>query len=136
MTLALIVWLVMTVFPAMIVMAKIMTIILVVSGVLFLILWGVSEGDYDGPFKFWVKSLKWALPITILLNLVPNTQTSWYMVGAYAAESIVTSETAKEIGNESKDLLLELIKRAKEEISSEGGEVPAAVEKVLKGKEA
>lgn len=137
MTLALIVWLVMTVLPAMIA-AK--STVLGIGGVTLFVcslIWLVSEGEYDTPIKIWLKQLKWSLPLLIVLSIVPDSKTAWYMVGAYTAETVVTSEVAGELGGAAKDMMLELMKKAKQEIGEVDGEAvkdaaKAAIQEVSK----
>lgn len=116
MTLALIVWVVMTILPAL---EAIKIVFVVFAGITLFVaglIWLITEGEHDGGIKIWLKQLKWSLPLFIFLILVPNTQTAWYMVGAYAAEQAATSEMAGEVGTAAKEMMLELMKKAKEEI--------------------
>lgn len=132
MTLALIVWLVMTLIP----LAKgILSTVLAVMTVTFVIgAFCVIEAESFAPLRtltsFWKNILKWFAPLLVVFALLPNEKTAWYMVGAYAAESAVTSEVAGELGGAAKDMLLELMNKAKAEI----GEVDSSkVAEVVKG---
>ena len=109
MILAFLVWLVMTVFPTLI---KIGTTLFFVVGVSFIIaglIALVSEGECLKPWEIWKKVAKYAIPVVIALQFIPDTKTSWYMVGAYAAQTVVQSEDAQMI-------MESLIARAKKEI--------------------
>lgn len=116
MMLALIVWFVMTVFPVLKGLAIFGTIVAVVftgvSGLYALI------EDQFGPIKAVAKQLKWVVPVLLLLHMVPSEKTSWYMVGAYATQTIVQSETGKELAGDSLDVLKSLINKSKEYIDS------------------
>lgn len=116
MILAFIVWLVMTVFPALIKIGAALFIItlttLFVAGLIGLL----SEGDCLKPWELWKKFAKYSIPILIALQFIPDTKTSWYMVGAYATQTVVQSEAAKTLGADGVDLMKSLIARAKSEV--------------------
>jgi O-antigen/teichoic acid export membrane protein len=124
MTLALIVWLVMTAVPGI----KILAFIGMAISIIFWAILGINydcvNGEYNTQAKaeakdMWVRSAKnfrWAVPLMVVAFMLPNKETSWYMVGAYAAETAVTSEVAGELGSAAKDMMLQLMQRAKEEV--------------------
>lgn len=140
MTLALIVWLVMTVIPAIKIIGYCIVGIVLAAILVLLIEWSATFGDAPDEWdrvKKACKHLKWALPLLIVTSLVPGTKTAWYMVGAYAAETAVTSEVAGELGGAAKDMMLELMKKAKQEIGEVDGEAvkdaaKAAIQEVSK----
>lgn len=110
MFLAFIVWLVMTVFPALIKIGSAMFFVVGISFITAGLVALVSEGECLKPWEIWKKFAKYAIPITIALQFIPDTKTSWYMVGAYAAQTVVQSEDAQMI-------MESLIARAKKEIN-------------------
>lgn len=137
MFLAMIVWLVMTVFPALNTMAVFFTVVVAVltGGLLFFSL--VTEGEWWEGTKPLFKNLKWALPLVILLHLVPSEKTAWYMVGAYATQTVVQSEAGKELASDSLDVLKSLIKKSKQYIDeADLKDAPKAKDQQPKGEKA
>lgn len=145
MTLALIVWLVMTAIPAIKVMGIIGIGVSIILWVILAINYDCISAEYRAEEKAiaratWMRSCKnfrWAIPLLVIGFLLPNQKTAWYMVGAYAAEAAVTSEVAGELGGAAKDMMLELMKKAKQEIGEVDGEVvkdaaKAAIQEVSK----
>lgn len=116
MTLALIVWFVMTVIPALKAANAAVTIAFCATGVVCGLVWLITEGKFPAPIKYWIKQLKWSIPLLMFLAMIPNKETAWYMVGAYAAETVVTSETAGEVGTAAKDMMVELMNKARSEL--------------------
>lgn len=123
MTLALIVWLVMTVFPLLSSLSEILLAVgigwLVVFGFIFMITY--DESYMTGIFEASKRKLKskvWAslFALSFMCALVPSKETSWYMVGAYATQTVVQSDTAKELASDGVDVLKSLMARAKAEI--------------------
>lgn len=123
MELALIVWLVMTVFPTL----GTVGLILFLGAGGYLCMFGfiagiTSSSTVDLPtHEFCKRRLKskvwiWALIISFFCALVPSKETSWYMVGAYATQTVVQSDTAKELAGDGMDVLKSLMARAKAEI--------------------
>lgn len=136
MTLALIVWLVMTVIPAINILGWLSIAILTAATLLCLLAWADTSDNRPNlqaeryqRLKGFLKHYRWAIPLAIFISLVPSEKTTWYMVGAYAAESAVTSETAGELGAAAKDMLLELMNKAKAEIGEVDGDKVAEVAK-------
>lgn len=116
MTLALIVWLVMSVFPALKAMAVIGTVTVGVLTVCHLTINACTEGDYWDKTKGMLRPLKWAVPLLLLLHMVPDEKTSWYMVGAYGTQKLVESPVAQELASDGVDVMKSLLARAKAEI--------------------
>lgn len=116
MILAFLVWLVMTVFPALIKIGATLFFVVAVSFVIAGVIALVSEGECLKPWEIWKKVAKYAIPVVIALQFIPDTKTSWYMVGAYATQTVVQSEAAQTLGSDGVDLMKSLIARAKKEI--------------------
>lgn len=116
MLLALIVWLVMTALPAISFIAVGVTTFVVIFGAIG----AIRKYDLNSPgmFDWWRKQLRWAIPLIILALFMPNEKTSWYMVGAYATQTVVQSETAKQFAGDGVDVLHSLMKKAKEKIDN------------------
>lgn len=121
MTLALIVWLVMTALPGLadlgIGLAFGFGVLLVVGGIT-----AIDYGSSNAILEWTKKHLKWAIPVMLLALFTPNKETAWYMVGAYAAQTVVQSDAAHELGADTYDLLKDLIKKSREFINSEQSE--------------
>lgn len=113
MFLAMIVWLVMTVFPSI----KVLGIIAcgAAAFIAFCSLLAYAEDSY-GFLAFAKKTVKWLVAAILIAGITPSTETSWYMVGAYATQTIVQSETGKELASDSLDVLKSLIKKSKQYI--------------------
>lgn len=136
MILALIVWLVMTVFPLLSGMAW----FLFAFGIIWAFVFGfirmvaddVREANLVAFCKRRLNQKVWkvALVFSFIFALVPSKETSWYMVGAYAtqtvAETAVQSETVKELAGDGVDVLKSLMKKAKTYIDEEQHEAPKA----------
>lgn len=116
MILALIVWLVMTALPAI----KVGGIIVSVAFAVSVFFTGFIAADSDD--SSWLKAVWkqkwWVIPIFLLTLMTPNEKTSWYMVGAYATQTVVQSETAKQFAGDGVDVLHSLMKKAKEKIDN------------------
>jgi hypothetical protein len=115
MMLALVVWLVMTALPAIkgigIAIAAICGVATVVGGIT-----AIDYGTDNTVLRNLRKNLKWAIPVMLLGVFTPNKETSWYMIGAYATQTVVQSETGKELASDSLGVLKSLIKKSKEYI--------------------
>lgn len=116
MILAFIVWLVMTVFPALIKIGATLSLAVGLTFVIAGLIALVSEGECLKPWEIWKKVARYAIPIVVALQFIPDTKTSWYMVGAYATQTVVQSEAAQTLGADGVDLMKSLIARAKKEI--------------------
>lgn len=116
MILALIVWLVMSVIPAVSKIAIVIIFVMVVSGVIGI----VRKLDFHEPSVWdWTrKQLRWAIPVVLLAAFMPSERTAWYMVGAYATQTVAQSETAKQFAGDGVDVLHSLMKKAKEKIDN------------------
>lgn len=129
MFLALLVYITMVILPALKVAGA---VAIGLGAVMFLVLgfsWMVAVGATDTQrsqtyLLWWVKSgyLKLLVALALIGGLTPNKEVTWYMVGAYAAEKVVTSDTAKEMAGETKDMFLDLIKKARENINGSQAE--------------
>lgn len=115
MILALIVWLVMTVFPLLSKLSVLLTIVGVACVVVSLILVTFPDEDVSNGSKKIMRSgwLKVTFLAAFLCALVPSKETSWYIVGAYATQTVVQSDTAKELAGDGVDVLKSLMKKAK-----------------------
>lgn len=116
MFLALVVWLVMTVFPAMKVIAIILTVTLAIATFVCSMCAGID--DNHAPLTYLRSKLKYILPAILIGFMAPTERTSWYMVGAYATQTVVQSETAKQFAGDGVDVLHSLMKKAKEKIDN------------------
>lgn len=117
MTLALIVWLVMTVLPSL----KVLGCVILAASCIGLFIFGMMKAvdEVDGPWSWLTKQFKWAIPVMLLALFTPSKETAWYMVGAYATQTVVQSDTAKELASDSVDVLKSLIKKSKEYIDAD-----------------
>lgn len=144
MIIATIIWLVMTAIPAIKLAAGLALAAVIILFVVLAISFDSIDESYrpddkraaGNRLRNFCKNFKWVLPFVGVAMLLPSKEVSWYMVGGYTAETVLTSDTAKEFGGEAKDLMLDLLKEARKNIEKSGGEVPAAVTKALKGREA
>lgn len=116
MFLAFIVWLVMTVIPVLNTVSALLIFSLCTTFVGSVMCALMSDLEELRPWNFWKKSAKWLIPVCLVLALVPDTKTSWYMVGAYATQTVAQSDAVKEIGSDGVDLMKDLIKQARKEI--------------------
>lgn len=137
MMLAFLVWLVMTVLPAV----KGLGVFLFLASVLGLIAGGLGAIDFgvgNCVLTFMRRNLKWAVPVMLLALFTPNKETTWYMVGAYATQTVVQSETGQQLAGDSLDVLKSLIKKSKEYIDSVDvkKETPAVKTEQPKGEKA
>jgi len=127
MFLALVVWFVMAFIPAV----QALTVAL---GLFWLIVLGITamnwgmHSNYEGQellierkerFKSTGWHVRWIAPLIVFAAILPDRETSWWMISAYAGQALVQSDAAKEIGVETKDALKELIARAKRELASD-----------------
>lgn len=132
MELALLVWLVMTVIPAINGIGVFATVTSAIVGTITAFCWVLmserERKESTAGFLGAKTYLKWALPIALIAALVPDKETSWYIIGAYAAQTVATSEFAGEVAGEGKELLLELIQKARAEVGKI--DLPVKVEKV------
>lgn len=126
MMLALVVWLVMTVFPAIGWMGFVAGI--VAAGYIFLFGFvcmvtsdSKSERETHEFCKRRLKSKVWKvlLIVWVVGMLTPSKETSWYMVGAYATQTIAQSDTAQELAGDGVDVLKALMKKAKNYVEDE-----------------
>lgn len=118
MTLALIVWLVMAAIPALKSLGIMMFLtccLLLLGGLIAYTMPGSTENDKK-PMRWTLRNLKWAIPVMIIISMLPAEKTSWYMVGAYGTQKIVESPIAQELAGDGVDVLKSLMARAKAEI--------------------
>ena len=127
MFLALVVWFVMAFIPAV----KILTIFGTLFWLLIIFITGLTWGmhsTYESKelgierkerFNSVAWHVRWIAPIIVFAAILPNRETSWWMISAYAGQTLAQSDVAKEIGVETKDALKELIARAKRELASD-----------------
>lgn len=131
MELALLVWLVMTVIPAINGIGIFATATAAIGGGIALLCWlfmdSREQRENAEGFRGVKTYLKYALPVALLAALLPDKETSWYIIGAYAAQTVATSEFAGEVAGEGKEILLELMQKARAEVGKI--ELPAKVGK-------
>ena len=114
MTLVLVVWLVMTVLPAIKAIGFALALAAGFVGA-FTVVFALIEEETK-PFLIFRKQLKWILPLLVVAALTPNKETTWYMVGAYGTQKIVESPVAQELAGDGVDVLKSLMRKAKEHI--------------------
>ena len=111
---AFIVWLVMTAIPTLHVIG-IITCIGFAIAIFATTAYGADEDDFSY-LKNVCKHLKWGIPLVLAIALLPGERTSWFMVGAYATQTIAQSDVAQELGQDSVDVMKALLAKAKQEI--------------------
>jgi len=110
MTLALIVWFVLTVIPNLLILIKgILIIWAVVAGlILFWMLINYLEGGDLSDIRNIIKKspIKSLLVLPLFLwMIIPDKNTSYAILAAYGVESIATNERVQEFGSKSLDVL-------------------------------
>lgn len=126
MTLALIVWLVMTVLPAI----NIIGFVVFVSAVIITIVASINIlADSDPTAWRWIsKKFIWIVPVVLFSMMTPSKETAWYMIGAYAGQTLVQSETGQAIASDSADVLKSLVRKSKEYVESiDAGKTPEVI---------
>ena len=128
MELAIIVYLVMTVIP----MTKFVSLLafwlfVAYAGVMLFV--GVLNKDMDGEsgvFDFTVSKVlpkwKWFLPLFLMGCMIPNKETTWYMIAAYGTQKVVENPIAQDLAKDGVDVLKELMAKAKKELQEEAKE--------------
>ncbi|WJJ54508.1 hypothetical protein PT07_00117 [Pseudomonas phage PT07] len=122
MTLAFVIYLVMTVFPALYSAGSFTLIVTIIAwvagGFIYLASIGGRENEaVKATLKNHLRPLtfKLFLPIIVIGHLVPSSETAWWMVGGYAAQSLYQADATQQVLSESTELLEALVKRAKKE---------------------
>ncbi|QAX98162.1 hypothetical protein [Pseudomonas phage PaGz-1] len=122
MTLAFIIYLVMTAFPALSSAGNFALFVTLATwmagGFIYLASMGEREhGSIRDALKNHLRPLtfKLFLPIIVVGHLVPSSETAWWMVGGYAAQSLYQADATQQVLSESTELLEALVKRAKKE---------------------
>lgn len=122
MTLAFIIYLVMTLFPVISGAGTLALFLTIagwsITGILYLSTIDCLENASVTSFaKNHLRPLtfKLFLPIIVVGHLVPSSETAWWMVGGYAAQSLYQADATQQVLGESTELLEALVKRAKKE---------------------
>jgi hypothetical protein len=114
MTLAFIVWLVMTAIPAL----KMMGLVLLIGTVIGAggcFIHDMDEEEYTA-LNWLRKKLRIILLLILTSFMLPDKEATWYMVGAYGTQKIIESPVAQDFAADGVDVLKSLMKKAKENI--------------------
>lgn len=117
MSLVLIVWLVNTVIPGLKGLA-VMAMLIIIGTLLMM---AITQG-VDNNWKPIKKLLSyWWVGVLILLSavLIPNKETTWYMVGAYGTQKLIDNPETQALASDGVDILKALMKKAKDNLSKE-----------------
>jgi hypothetical protein len=124
---ALIVYVIGTVFPALIGLGAtaggivIGVIVLGCCGAPFLL--DEDSENLQAKYKSLVKTVfKWCIPVAIICAFIPDKDVSYTMIAAYAAQEVSQNEKVQSIAGESLELVEAFIKKQKVEIEKESKE--------------